>query len=90
MEFSKKKNMHSLSFFLSYPTCSLLPLPYCCLHLKIAQRKLLSSLTSSEQFALLSSYGGEKGRWCVSCESVRVKINVCISLRGCIKSELGD
>ncbi len=39
IDFPIKTNMHSLPSFLSFPPCSLLPLPCCCLHLKIAQRK---------------------------------------------------
>ena len=62
----------------------------CCLHLKIAQRKCSPPLTGGEQFALLSSYSGKKGRWCVSCECVGQKRNVCISLRRCIKSKPRD
>lgn len=61
-----------------------------CLHLKIAQRKCSPSLTGGEQFALLSSYSGKKGRWCVSCECVGQKRNVCISLRRRIKSKPRD
>lgn len=88
IDFPIKKNMHSL------PRLSLsLPPPSTfrrCLHLKIAQRKCSPSLTGGEQFALLSSYSGKKGRWCVSCECVGQKRNVCISPRRRIKSKPRD
>lgn len=66
------------------PSALLLPPP------ENSAEKVLSSLTSGEQFALLSSYSGKKGRWCVSCECVGEKRNVCTSLCGCIKSEQRD
>lgn len=91
IDFSIKKNMHSTpSSLSSFPSplpplsTSLLPIP------ENNPEKVLSSLTSREQFALLSSYSGKKGRWCVSCESVGEERNVCISLHGCIKSERND